>query len=179
MAQNGRQISGIKKPTRWPVIFHTLKKRPNDNTDRQRTARIRRCLSFFERKCWVGASASLSTWPRRAGQACLMVEGKIPMAARRHVTNNLWTAYARASKQDKAKILAEVVATTGPGRSTARWMLTGPALPDPAEQVDKRKQRQPQLPHDRQPAPEHGILGSVDPSTPNNEIAASPRAHLV
>jgi hypothetical protein len=41
-----------------------------------------------------------------------MVEGKIPMAARRHVTNKLRTAYARASKQDKAKILDEVMATT-------------------------------------------------------------------
>lgn len=42
-----------------------------------------------------------------------MVEGKIPMAARRQVTNKLATAYARASKRDKAKILDEVMSTTG------------------------------------------------------------------
>ena len=70
-----------------------------------------------------------------------MVEGKIPMAARRQVTNKLRTVYARASKRDKARILDEVMSTTGMGRSTARRMLTGQALPDPAEQVDKRKLR--------------------------------------
>lgn len=70
-----------------------------------------------------------------------MVEGKIPMAARRHVTNKLRTVYARASKRDKARILDEVMSTTGMGRSTARRMLTGQALPDPAGQVDKRKLR--------------------------------------
>jgi hypothetical protein len=69
------------------------------------------------------------------------VEGKIPMAARRHVTNKLRTAYARASRPDKAKILDEVMATTGMGRSTARRMLTGPVLPDPAQQVDQRRLR--------------------------------------
>ena len=69
------------------------------------------------------------------------VEGKIPMAARRHVTNKLRAAYARAPKRDKARILDEVMATTGMGRSTARRMLTGPALPDPVEQLDRRKLR--------------------------------------
>ncbi|WP_227993467.1 hypothetical protein [Pseudactinotalea sp. HY160] len=70
-----------------------------------------------------------------------MAEGKIPMAARRQVTNKLRTAYARASKRDKARILDEVMSTTGMARSTAQRMLTGPALPDPAEQVDRRKLR--------------------------------------
>lgn len=69
------------------------------------------------------------------------MEGKIPMTARRHVTNKLRTAYARASRLDKARILDEVVETTGMGRSTARRMLTGPRLPDPAEQVDNRRLR--------------------------------------
>ena len=32
-----------------------------------------------------------------------MVEGKIPMTARRHVTNKLRTVYTGASKQDKAR----------------------------------------------------------------------------
>jgi ABC-type antimicrobial peptide transport system ATPase subunit len=31
--------------------------------------------------------------------------------------------------------------TTGMGRSTARRMLTGPVMPDPAEQVDQRRLR--------------------------------------
>ena len=44
-----------------------------------------------------------------------MVEGKIPMAARRQVTNKLRTVYARASKRDKARILDEVMSTTGDG----------------------------------------------------------------
>ncbi len=39
------------------------------------------------------------------------------------------------------KILDPVVATTGMGRSTARQMLTGPRLPGPAEQVDRRSLR--------------------------------------
>ncbi|OMH26734.1 hypothetical protein BKD30_04470, partial [Tersicoccus phoenicis] len=34
-----------------------------------------------------------------------------------------------------------MMATTGMGRSTARRMLTGPRLPAPAEQVDKRRLR--------------------------------------
>ena len=70
-----------------------------------------------------------------------MVEGKIAMAARRHVTNKLRSVYARASKRDKARILDEVLSTTGRGRSTARRMLIGQVLPDPVEQVDKRKLR--------------------------------------
>jgi len=63
------------------------------------------------------------------------------MAARRHVTNKLREAYRRASKQDKGRILDEVTTTTGMGRSTARRMLTGPPLPDPAGQVDRRALR--------------------------------------
>lgn len=69
------------------------------------------------------------------------MEGKIPMAARRHVTNKLRTAYRKASKAEKARILDEVTATTGMGRSTARRMLTGPVLPDPTGQVDRRRLR--------------------------------------
>ena len=63
------------------------------------------------------------------------------MAARRQVTNKLRAQYRKASKADKSKILDRVVATTGMGRSTARRMLTGPRLPDPAEQVDGRTLR--------------------------------------
>jgi predicted DNA-binding transcriptional regulator AlpA len=69
------------------------------------------------------------------------MEGKISMAARRQVTNKLRDAYRRASKSDKGLILDEVMATTGMGRSTARRMLTGPRLPDPAEQIDGRTLR--------------------------------------
>jgi transposase InsO family protein len=69
------------------------------------------------------------------------VEGKIPMAARRHVTNKLRGAYRRASKTDKGRILTEVVNTTGLARSSARRLLTGPALPDPHTQVDRRALR--------------------------------------
>ena len=64
------------------------------------------------------------------------MEGKISMAARRQVTNKLRDAYRGAAKPDKARILDEVMATTGMGRSTARRMLRGPRLPAPAEQVD-------------------------------------------
>ncbi len=63
------------------------------------------------------------------------------MVARRQVTNKLRDAYRKASKRDKARILDEVMATTGMGRSTARRMLTGPVLPDPAKQVDRRQLR--------------------------------------
>lgn len=63
------------------------------------------------------------------------------MAARRQVTNKLRTAYRRAGKTDKGRILDEVVATTGMGRSTARRMLTGPPLPVPKQQVDGRSRR--------------------------------------
>lgn len=69
------------------------------------------------------------------------MEGKIDMAARRQVTNKLRTQYRKASKAEKSKILDRVVETTGMGRSTARRMLTGPKLPDPAEQVDRRALR--------------------------------------
>ena len=63
------------------------------------------------------------------------------MAARRQVANKLRTQYSRASRADKSKILDRVVATTGMGRSTARRMLTGPRLLDPAERVDGRTLR--------------------------------------
>lgn len=63
------------------------------------------------------------------------------MAARRQVTNKLRTQYRTVSKAEKGAILDRVVATTGMGRSTARRMLTGPKLPDPAEQVDRRALR--------------------------------------
>jgi Integrase core domain len=69
------------------------------------------------------------------------VEGKIDMAARRQVTNKLRGQYHKATKADRGKILDRVVATTGMGRSTARRMLTGPRLPDPAAQVDGRTLR--------------------------------------
>jgi len=69
------------------------------------------------------------------------VEGKIDMAARRQVTNKLRGQYRKATKADRGKILDRVVETTGMGRSTARRMLTGPGLPDPAEQVDGRRLR--------------------------------------
>ena len=69
------------------------------------------------------------------------MEGKVDMAARRQVANKLRTQYRRASKADKSKILDRVLATTGMGRSTARRMLTGPRLPDPAQQVDGRTLR--------------------------------------
>lgn len=69
------------------------------------------------------------------------MEGKIDMAARRQVTNKLRGQYRKACKADKTKILDRVVATTGMGRSTARRMLTGPRLLDPAEQVDRRSLR--------------------------------------
>jgi len=46
-----------------------------------------------------------------------MMEGKIPMVARRHVTNKLRNVYLRASKRDKAKILDGVMLTTGMARS--------------------------------------------------------------
>lgn len=63
---------------------------------------------------------------------------KIDMAARRQVTNKLRNDYRKASKAGKGAILERVIATTGMGRSTARRMLTGPALADPKEQIDRR-----------------------------------------
>lgn len=69
------------------------------------------------------------------------MEGKIDMAARRQVTNKLRVSYRRASKTDRGRILDRVVETTGMGWSTARRMLTGPALPHPADQVDGRTLR--------------------------------------
>jgi hypothetical protein len=86
------------------------------------------CLSHFER---------LS---RLMVEACLM-EGKIDLSARRQVTNFLRDAYGKASKTDKARILDEVQAATGVARSTARRLLSGPRLPNPAEQVDRRQLR--------------------------------------
>lgn len=66
------------------------------------------------------------------------MEGKIDMAARRQVTNKLRDAYQKGSKADRGRILDRVVETTGVGRSTARRMLSGPLLPAPKEQIDKR-----------------------------------------
>ena len=66
------------------------------------------------------------------------MEGKIAMAARRQVTNKLRDACRVASKIDKGRILDEVMATTGIGRSTARRMLTGPPLGDPKRRLDRR-----------------------------------------
>jgi len=70
-----------------------------------------------------------------------VVEGKVDMAARRQVTNKLQGQYRKASRADKGEILDRVMATTGMGRSTARRMLSGPRLADPAEQVDGRSLR--------------------------------------
>ena len=67
------------------------------------------------------------------------MEGTIDMAARRQVTNKLRSTYAGASKKNKGLILGEVMANTGMGRSTARRMLTGPALASPRDQVDRRR----------------------------------------
>lgn len=69
------------------------------------------------------------------------MEGKIDMAARRQVTNKLRGQYRNATKVDRGKILDRVVSTTGMGRSTARRMLSGARLPDPADQVDGRTLR--------------------------------------
>jgi len=66
------------------------------------------------------------------------MEGKIDMAARRQVTNKLRDAYRKGSKADRGQILDQVVDTTGMGRSTARRLLSGPRLPDPKDQIDKR-----------------------------------------
>lgn len=64
------------------------------------------------------------------------------MAARRQVTNKLRDQYRKGSKADRGAILDRVVETTGMGRSTARRMLTGPRLPEPAEQLDRRTLRE-------------------------------------
>src|SRR5690606_5266501 len=45
--------------------------------------------------------------------------------------------------------------TTGMGRSTARRALTGPVLPDPTEQVDRRKLRAKQYSDDSRALLEH------------------------
>lgn len=63
------------------------------------------------------------------------------MAAERHVTNRLRDAYRGASKKDRGQILDEVLAATKMGRSTARRMLAGPPLPDPATQIDRPRLR--------------------------------------
>lgn len=77
------------------------------------------------------------------------------MAARRHVTNKLRAAYRKATKTEKARILDEVIRTTGMGRSTARRMLTGPPLPDPATQIDRRSLRTKQYSDDARALLEH------------------------
>jgi hypothetical protein len=66
------------------------------------------------------------------------MEGKISMTARRQVTNKLRDGYRKATKADKTLILDKVMDTTGMGRSTARRLLTGPRLPDPGRQIDRR-----------------------------------------
>jgi len=66
------------------------------------------------------------------------MEGKIDMAARRQVTNKLRDAYGKGSKVERGRILDRVVEATGMGRSTARRMLSGPKLPAPNDQIDKR-----------------------------------------
>lgn len=66
------------------------------------------------------------------------MEGKIDMAARRQVTNKLRDAYRKGSRADRGQILDRVVETTGMGRSTARRLLSGPRLPAPKDQIDKR-----------------------------------------
>ena len=69
------------------------------------------------------------------------MEGKIDLSASKQVTNKLCDAYGKASKTDKARILDEVQAATGVARSTARRLLSGPRLSDPAEQADRRRLR--------------------------------------
>lgn len=66
------------------------------------------------------------------------MEGKINMAARRQVTTRLRDAYRKDFKADRGRTLDRVVETTGMGRSTARRLLSGPRLPDPGDQIDKR-----------------------------------------
>jgi len=83
------------------------------------------------------------------------MEGKIPMAARRQVTNKLRTAYQRASKTERGVILDEVTAATGLARSSARRLLMGPALPSPTEQVDRRKLRPKRFSDDARALLEH------------------------
>jgi hypothetical protein len=68
----------------------------------------------------------------------LIVEGKIDLAARRQVTNKLRNAYRRALKKERGRILDKVQDITGLARSSARWLLTAPALPAPKHQVDRR-----------------------------------------
>ena len=82
----------------------------------QTAVKVTTRLSFFERRA------------PRGGAACLMVEGKIPMAARRQVTNKLRTVCARASKRDKARILDEMLSTTGMGPLEFSEVLDGMTL---------------------------------------------------
>ncbi len=83
------------------------------------------------------------------------MEGKIPMAARRHVSNKLRSGYLKASKADRGRILDEVMSATGIGRSSVRRALTGPVLPDQAEQIDRRKLRPKQYGDDSRVLLEH------------------------
>ncbi|MFZ2963334.1 MAG: hypothetical protein WA006_01470 [Rhodoglobus sp.] len=48
-----------------------------------------------------------------------------------------------------------MIAATGMGRSTARRALTGPVLPDPGEQVDRRRLRTKQYSDDSRALLEH------------------------
>lgn len=106
------------------------------------------CLSFFEHVGMDGASHALSAKLARA-------EGKLPISARRHVTNKFRTAYAKVSKSNRGGILDEVMATTGMARSNAQRTLTGPMLPDSAEQVDRRKLRAKQYSNESRSLLEH------------------------
>lgn len=47
----------------------------------------------------------------------------------------------QASGAEKARILDEMFATTGMGRSSSMRMLTAPVLPHPAEQIDRHRLR--------------------------------------
>lgn len=93
------------------------------------------CLNDFER--WPVAvpqrtfCASLDCLPN--------LDNKVDMATRRQVANKLRPPDDKASKADKSKVLDQVLATNGMGRSTARRMLIGPRIADPAERVDGRR----------------------------------------
>lgn len=102
----------------------------------------RACL--FRNASWpfsVKAGMTALTRSPWGAMASAMFRVRDSMAARRQVTNKLRDAYLKATKHDKARVLDEVIATTGMGRSTARRMLTGPVLPHPGEQIDRRRLR--------------------------------------
>ncbi len=57
------------------------------------------------------------------------------------VTNMFGTACLQAGSSDGTRILNEVTTTAGLAPSSARRMLTGVVLPDPKEQLDRRRLR--------------------------------------